>query len=128
MSEIVPLTKDLDNQQPVPTVWRATLAKIAERIVMGDYRLRDIAGVAPITEDGAESIEYNIAAYGEPLADLQDATWETSVCMWQDGHWEVLVDLFTSSGCSDLVIDARVDEDTATPQGYRFDVRGVYVP
>jgi hypothetical protein len=87
MTSLIPVTKDLDNQQPVPTVWRDTLARVGERIAMGAYRFADIEGVVPITERLAESFAYNIEAYGEPLADLKDATWSTSVCMWQDGYW-----------------------------------------
>jgi hypothetical protein len=128
MTSLIPVTKDLDNQQPVPTVWRDTLARVGERIARGAYRFADIEGVVPITERLAESFAYNIEAYGEPLADLKDATWSTSVCMWQDGYWGVLLDLFTQSGRCDLIMDVRVDEDLTAPLGYRFDIRGVYVP
>jgi hypothetical protein len=128
VSDFVPVTKDSEQEQRVPTVWRTTLGQIAERFLVGNYRLEDIAGVTPVSEARAESIQHNIATYGEPLTDLHDTTWQTSVCMWQNGYWEALVDLFTSSGRSDLAIDVRVHEDTAAPQGYRFDIRGVYVP
>jgi hypothetical protein len=45
--------------------------------------------------------------------------------MWMGGDWECLVDLWTASGRSDLVLDLRVREDSGN---FRYAVHLVYVP
>lgn len=74
----------------------------------------------------AEHIRSYIAEYGETLTELPEESWETSVAQWMDGHWEVLVDLWTvEAGASDLVLSARVFEEGT---GVRIEVHMVYVP
>lgn len=80
----------------------------------------------PISEEDAEAIADNIYDYGAQLISLPDAAWQTSVCQWQDGHWVVLVDLFTEDeGASDLVLHVRVYENGSA---FVFEVHLVYVP
>ena len=83
--------------------------------------------VEPVTDGQAADIKDNVAAYGDvTLIDLPPATWDTSVAMWMESHWEVLVDLWTAEeGPSDLVLHLMAYEDGAT---YRFMVHMVYVP
>ena len=123
----VPISKDEDLQTPVPSAWRPTLAAIVEAFCEGDFELsRGIPNVSPVAPEDAEAIAGNIEEYGDTLASLPDASWETSACQWTGAHWHVLVDLYTQEeGASDLVLDLRVREHGA---GYLFEVFLVYVP
>jgi hypothetical protein len=115
-----------DQEHRVPEPWRATLRQIAGAFAAGDFQLRhhSIEGVAPIPPATADCIQANVAAYGEALAALDDASWEQSVCRWMDGYWQVLVDLTTmSEPVSDLGLHAKVYEEGP----FRFEVSSVHV-
>ena len=79
----------------------------------------------PVSPKLADRIARYIAGYGESLVELPEQAWSTSVAHWMDGHWDVLVDLFTASGECDLVLSVRVFE---TAGGYRYEVDAVHVP
>jgi hypothetical protein len=114
-------------EHPVPEPWRATFRQIADAFVAGDFQLRRrlVHAVEPIDQATAESIAENIAAYGEPLASLADATWERSVYRWMDGYWRVLVDLTTEAeAVSDLTLHANLYDGDAP----RLEVYSVHVP
>lgn len=119
--------KDPENQRPVPSAWRGTLSDIVRAFKEGDYRLSSgIAGVRPLAERAANGIKKNIDGYGVHLVSLPSDAWSTSVCMWMETHWEVLVDLYTAEeGRSDLVLHVRVFECGLT---YAFEVDSVHVP
>jgi len=122
----VPVTKDEHRQQPVPSEWRETFRSIVEAFRSGDLRLNaGVEQVAPIKASLAEHIAGNRRAYGGRLASLPEGTWDTSVCQWQGGYWEVLIDLFNEEGAIDLVLSTSVKEDGAR---YAFEVLLVYVP
>lgn len=125
--EIIAVVKDSQNQQPIPTVWRATFSDIANSFVAGDYSLKSgISNVEPVQHDIAQQIQNYISEYGEVLISLQPDTWESSVCMWYKDHWEVLIDLCTvAEGLSDLVLKAKVSEVSS---GFKYQVEMVYVP
>lgn len=127
MRETIPVSKDENNQTPVPSVWRSTFYEIVEALKGGDFRLaRRVNGVRPISEDDAARIERNINSYGVTLTSLPDETWNTSACQWMQGYWDVLIDLFTiEEGASDLVLAVRIYEDGET---YVFDIQSVHVP
>lgn len=119
--------KDEDSSHPVPTAWRAAFEQIVSALVRGDYGLRHTpACVERLDDRTASQIRDYIRDCGQPLVELPDATWESSVCQWQSPHWDVLVDLWTTSGASDMVISARVfsDENGAL----RIVVDSVHVP
>ena len=116
-----------DAEHPVPEYWRASFREIAAAFAVGDYELRDhpIQDVGPVSLETAERIAANVAAYGEALAPLNDATWERSVYRWMDGYWQVLVDLTTAGEpVSDLTLHAKLDEGDAP----RLDIQSVHVP
>jgi len=122
----VPILKDEEQEQSVPSEWRLKLRDIAGALKDGNYSLQGLADVDPLDGDTAARIARNIDAYGCTLSSLSDETWDTSVCQWQLDYWEVLVDLFTiEEGCSDLVLHLNVFERAG---GFVFKVHLVYVP
>ncbi len=127
MSQIVPVLKDEHRQQPIPSAWRAAFCDIVESLKQDHYDVeRRITNVRPISEKTAAKIANNVKAYSVRLASLPEGTWQTSVCQWMRGYWDVLIDLYSiEEGASDLVLDARVYEEGG---GYVIDVHMVYVP
>ena len=127
MSNIVPVLKDEENQSLVPSAWRRTFSEIVEGLKLGDFnRVEQVVGVRQFsTEDGGR-ITANIEAYGAQLTSLPEDTWQTSVCQWMIGYWDVLVDLYTvEEGASDLVLAMRVYEKGSA---FEFEILSVYVP
>jgi hypothetical protein len=127
MSPTAEVVKDPNGERPVPKAWRPTFTAIVAAFVEGDFALSaPIAGVAPVSAENATFNADNVADYGEVLKPLPAATWETSVYIWQEGWWQVLVDLHTvGEGRSDLVLHARAYEGQ---DGYRFEDLRIYVP
>lgn len=127
MSNTVPVLKNADGQERIPTLWRRTLSDIVEAFKDQDFRLdRGVAGVRPIPVDDARRIAQNIENYGVHLTSLQEGTWQTSVCQWMRRYWGVLLDLYTvEEGASDLVLAVRIYEEGSA---YVFEVQSVYVP
>lgn len=121
------VTKDINNQSPIPSVWRATLSAIIEAIKESDFQLiRGISDVPILSDRTADAIKNNIEDYGVHLSSLPEEAWDTSVCQWMGTYWDVMVDLFTEEeGSSDLVLSVRVRE---LSDGYTFDVFSVHVP
>lgn len=119
--------KDGEAAHPVASVWRAAFRAVVAAFRRGDYTLaRGVPSVAPVSPAAASQIAGYIAAYGETLAELPDATWESSVAQWTGTHWDVLVDLWTlESGRSDMVLAARVFEVEGS---HRIQIDSVYVP
>jgi len=127
MIETVPVLKDEERQRPIPSAWRGTLVSIVKSLSEGDLELaRGVDGVSSISAETARTIAINIEDYGAQLTDLSEESWQSSVCQWMRGYWDVLVDLFTvEEGASDLVLAVRVHEDAT---GYVFAVQSVHVP
>lgn len=121
------IEKDESQQIFIPVVWRATFCSIVDALVRGDYSLlNSIAGVRPLSIDDANRIESNIKNYGCRLVNLPEDTWNTSVCQWMVGYWDVLVDLYTAEeGLSDLVLAVRVYEKN---NSFEYEIHMVYVP
>jgi hypothetical protein len=125
--EVVPLKDDI--QTAVPHVWRDTLGAIVDSLIRGDLRIgQGIENVEPISEDVSNDCRKAVANYGSvTLIPLPQATWSTSVAMWQGDRWDCLVDLWTAEqGRSDLVLDIAISEDREA--GFRFRPYLVYVP
>ena len=120
------LQKD-DLEHPVPEPWRATFTQIADAFAAGNFRLSQppIEGVQPLDQATADRIAESVAAYGEPLARLNDALWQRSVYRWMGGYWQVLVDLSTQcEPVSDLTLHAKLFEEN----DLRLEVYSVHVP
>lgn len=123
----VPVTKDSENEKPIPSAWRPILKGIVDAFVRHDYCLSNgISGVAPVSEKTATQIREYIDEYGAALVVLPQDSWDTSVCIWMGEHWDALVDLWTKEeGRSDLVLQVRVSEVGGE---YVVTVYMVYVP
>jgi hypothetical protein len=123
----VPVTKDSENEGPIPLAWRPTLKNIVDAFVRHDYRLADgVTGVAPVSEETATQIRTYIQEYGAMLVSLPQESWATSVCIWMGDHWDALIDLWTEEeGSSDLVLQVHVSE---VDNEFLVTVYMVYVP
>ena len=119
--------KDPARERPVPLVWRPVLRAVVEAIRHGDpVRAAEVPGVDPVSPETAEQIREYLEDYGRGPAALPEASWDSSVALWGDGCWEVLVDLYVEpEERSDLVLHLRVYEDGSD---YRYEVGLVYVP
>ncbi|WP_156362539.1 hypothetical protein [Xylophilus sp. Leaf220] len=112
--------------QPVPSAWRPILAAVVDRFAVGDFGLaQSVAGVAPIPANLADDIRAIVELTGERLAPLPPEAWERASAEWYSDRWIVLVDLWTTSGPSDLVMAGRMDETAA---GLQFTVEIVHTP
>ena len=126
-AEVTPLKDEV--QTPVPHVWRDTLGAIVDSLIRGDARIGEgLESVDPISEAVSNHCREIVADYGSAtLIRLPEATWATSVAMWQGDRWDCLVDLWTAEeGRSDLVLEVAVSEDDGT--AFRFRPYLVYVP
>jgi hypothetical protein len=124
---VVPITKDSENEGPIPSAWRPTLKNIVDAFVRHDYRLADgVAGVAPVSDETATQIRTYIQEYGATLVSLPQESWATSVCIWMGDRWDALIDLWTEEeGSSDLALQVHVLE---VDSGFPMTVYMVYVP
>lgn len=123
----VPVTKDADNEGPIPSAWRPVLKTIVDAFAREDYALKDgLSGVAPVSAETARQVREYIEDYGAKLIELPPQSWDTSVCIWTGDHWDALIDLWTEDeGRSDLVLEVDVSE---VGSEYLVTVYMVYVP
>ena len=123
----IPVTKNSERELAVPTDWRRGFYSIVEYLCFETALPPDkhIRVLHPPESWRVETLEY-VADYGETLSTLPEETWNTSVVIWMESYWEVLVDLYTEeSGLSDMVLHARVYPENS---GYRIDPGLVCVP
>lgn len=122
-----PALKDPDRQHPVAGSWRPTFTGSRMPSSAGTMRSRTWRTTCASNPNALpKSIERSITEYPETLVALSDKTWSSSIASWQDGYWQVLVDLWTAeSGRSDLVLHARVFE---ARDGIRVVIESVHVP
>jgi hypothetical protein len=125
--DLAMLSKD-DVERPVPEQFRSIFRAIADAFVVGDYRLCDhtIPIVRIVDSETAAWIAESVEDFGAKLAPLNDATWKRSVYLWQDGYWEMIVDLTTATEpVSDLALHTKL---YATGDDFELEIYGVYVP
>lgn len=123
----VPVTKNSENEGPIPSAWRPVLKDIVDAFVRHDYCLAEgLIGVAPVSEKTATQIRNYLQDYGAKLVALPEASWDTSVCIWMEDHWDAFIDLWTlEEGSSDLVLQVHVSEVASE---HVVTVYMVYVP
>jgi hypothetical protein len=108
MSEIE-VEKIEGREQPIPGKWREALKGVADAFADGRVPAGD--GIRSVNAKITKVNFENIKDYPDATGPLRDASWDTSICVWEGGHWQVLVDLTTVSGeRSDLVLHAKVFE------------------
>ena len=96
-------------EQPVPPGWRATFKEIADALVAGRIPYGD--NIRSVDTQTADISFNNISSYPDAIGALNDVSWNTSICVWTGGYWDVLVDLTTLDGSrSDLVLHAKAYE------------------
>ena len=123
----IKVLKNEDREIPVPELWRDTFKNIIDAFIDNDFKLEiKIEGVSPITVDNAKLISNNIEEYNCQLVSLPESTWNSSICLWMNGYWQVLVDLYTKEeGRSDLAMTVYVYEESSS---FSFDIQSVHVP
>lgn len=116
-----------DGEHPVPELWRSKFEEIASALAAGDFQVCNspVVGLEPVDLETANHMIANIAAYGDPLTFLNDATWNRSVYRWMGDYWQVLVDLSTiDEPVSDLTLHVTVYEADCS----RLKIESVHVP
>lgn len=123
----IPVVRNSESEGPIPSAWRPILTNIVDAFVRHDYGLADpIMGVTPVPAATATQVGRYIEEYGATLIALPQASWDTSVCIWMEDHWDALIDLWTKEeGSSDLVLQVHVSE---VESKYVVTVYMVYVP
>ena len=120
----LPVQKKLDEELPIPTIWRQTIANIVNTLQTNN--IRTAVPNVEINDEDRVRVRANILAYGDSLINLPEQSWLTSIYVWSGKKWDVLVDLFTKhEGASDLVLFLEVTEKNA---GFKFIVCDVHVP
>lgn len=117
----------VDKEHPVPELWRSKFEEIAAALAAGDFQICNspVDGLEPVDLEAANHVIGNIAAYGDPLTLLDDATWNQPVYRWMGDCWQVLVDLSTiDEPVSDLTLHATVYEADCS----RLKIESVHVP
>ena len=116
-----------DKEHPIPVALRPIFKRIADAFANEDYGLQAhaIEGVSLADPETAANIADCVAAYGDPLAGLEDATWQRSCYVNIGDHWEALVDLATANEeVSDLTVHSRIFLDP----NLRIIIDSVHVP
>lgn len=126
MSHIL-VTKTEGQELPVPNAWRPALKLLADAVVFHSP-LTTVDGFIfeRIDEESVLINQSNINDYPESLGPLTAASWTSSIYIWDEGYWRVLVDLTTDAGeVSDLVLHAKITERESA---YAIEPGLIYVP
>ena len=108
----IPVTKNSEYERPVPHSWRPALKSLADYIVC-DIPSESHPGVSleAIDNDSLSISRANMEAYPAQFGPLSCASWDSSVYIWMQDHWDILIDLTTRDGkVSDLVLHASARE------------------
>lgn len=123
----IPITKTEGQELPVPNAWRPALKLLADAVVLKSS-VQTIDGfiVDAIDEELLLISHSNVNDYPDSLGPLSAASWTSSICVWHEGYWQVLLDLTTDTGeVSDLVLHAKVTE---CGDAYTIEPGLIYVP
>ena len=120
---------DADNELPVPSAWRKQLELIAQAFNAPDpsTALSEIENVS--YRDGIVKISLGqIEDYPASRVFVGAKTWMRSIYLWQEGYWDVLVDLHIDDErdeVSDLVLPVKV---TQVGNEFHFETNFIHVP
>ncbi len=123
----VPVSKTEDQELPVPSDWRPAFKALADAIVL-DTTFHPIEGfvISSIEDERLQISRGNIRDYPDKIGPLSQDSWKSSIYVWDERYWAVLVDLTTDKGdVSDLVLHAKVTE---RGDEYLIEFDLVYVP
>jgi len=124
MTDTIFVKKDAACELPIPTIWRSELKKIADYFVQKNSILPKT--VRPLEHDIVEINRGNLDDYPDKIIFLSEKAWQTSICLWHEHYWQVLLDLTAEGGeTSDLVLHMKVYENH---DDYEFEVGLIYVP
>jgi len=116
--------KNGERELPVPTAWREPLMRIADQIVLGNAPKG--LDIRPIESNVLEINLANVRDYPEKIGPIAGNTWNSSIYVWMDDYWQVLLDLTEEDGkTSDLVLHVQVYE---LSDNYEFEIGLIYVP
>lgn len=124
---MIEVEKNMEDELPIPTLWRESLTKIANAFVMRNFPNSQINPDLGDWRKNILPINYgNIDDYPDELGPLKSTTWETSIYLWEETHWVVLLDLSDINGkTTDLVLHLEVKEQG---DGFKFEPGLIYVP
>ena len=124
MKDYIAVEKNEDRELPIPTAWREKISEIVQLVPFKGKSI-NLPYLSPISSDDATRIFRTISSYGGPIDSVSFLTWETSIYLWMDGYWDVLVDLSSGGSRIDLVLFLKVTESDGD---YKFHVESVHVP
>ena len=134
MTTPIPAQQDSQAAHAIATSWRGLLMTVVERFVAGDFQLSTpVPGALPVAAEVAAHNQRYVASYLQQLdtpdarlVPLSEQVWQRSCAQWMGTHWQVLLDLCTSSeGISDQVFSGNMTVQNDTPE---FQVGLIYVP
>ena len=127
MTKIEP-TFDIENELPIPTIWRSTLELIVESFSSRErfMALQNVKNIK-VDEKSFNISRFQIVEYPANVVSIGTESWKNSICRWMGEYWDILVDLYVDDidEISDLVLGARV---FPVEEGYRYEIGLVYVP
>lgn len=123
----IKVEKNMEDELPIPTLWKESLAKIANAFVERNFPNPKISHDLGEWDENILSINYgNIDDYPDKLGPLHTTTWETSIYQWEETYWSIMLDLSDVNGqTTDLVLHLRVKEYEG---GFKFEPGLIYVP
>ena len=81
------ISKDDENERPIPASWRPVIIEIVNAFAKKDYGLTSgVEGVSPVSQETANHIKEYIEDYGEDLIQLPEETWNSSIYIWMGTH------------------------------------------
>ena len=127
--EFVAVEYDAENERPVPSEWHDTLAEIAmafnsESPALALQIIKNVSFEDEIIKISLGQIE----DYPASKVYVGPKTWESSICIWEEGYWSLLVDLHIDDKddqVSDLVMPVRV---FIKNKAFEFQPNFIHVP
>lgn len=121
------ISKTEDVELPVPSVWRMALKTIVDTLIR-ENEIPKVEGFLIGSSDAnqLQICRNNMEFYPEKIGPLRQESWNSSIHVWNNGYWSVLIDLTALSGeVTDLVFHAKVIE---RGEQYLIEPGLIYVP
>lgn len=83
----ISISKDANNELPIPSVWRTGLKRLADTFVSNALVAADkYVSILQIDAETSKINLSNIEDYPDKLGFLTEKSWITSVCIWASDH------------------------------------------